>query len=156
MSELGPPPNPDLPFFAYGLLKPKELGFPQLHDYVSSSRPATAIGTLKIRDGIPLYVKTPGLCVKGYIIEFKPWLASDAWAAIREFEPGAQYKWLETEVTDSNGVVRVNILEGRKPDIGTGGDSESEWSVRLDPVFKEGLEVVGRLMKQAAPRGIQP
>ena len=48
-------PRIDLPFFAYGLFKPGQLGFLRLRDLVKHSEPDCALqGTLLERDGLPI------------------------------------------------------------------------------------------------------
>jgi hypothetical protein len=52
------PGKPDVftfPFFAYGLLKPGELAFSLIEPFVARLDRAIARGTLRLRDGIPIF-----------------------------------------------------------------------------------------------------
>ncbi len=137
------PLNSDLPFFAYGLFKPGQLGFDSLQEHVLE-KPISAwmIGDLYERDGVPLF--TDGtLEISGALISFKPGHAFPAYQTIAKLEPERQYKW-ETKTT--TGGVRANLLVSKSSE-GAHHIDESEWDGRRDPHFHQALELVNSILK---------
>ena len=69
------PLNPNctaLPFFAYGLFKPGQLGFERLEPHVADCRMRCVVdGTLWLRDGIPLFESATGDRTSGALIYFR-------------------------------------------------------------------------------------
>jgi hypothetical protein len=65
------PQNPELPFFAYGAFKPGELAFTQIETFLDQQPTrATAAGSLKVRDGLPLLDDRSGGSVQGFLLTF--------------------------------------------------------------------------------------
>jgi len=154
MPSLGQPDNPNLPFFAYGLLKPGEPAYSQVEPFVSSQAPATALGTLRLRDGIPLFDPGGDGRVVGQLLWFDQAVLDHAWAAVSSFEPATQYRWSVVDAHAPQAHIRANVLEGRRLQDGTAGEGVTEWSAAWDPVFTEGLDEVRRLVHEAAPNGV--
>jgi hypothetical protein len=79
------PENPELPFFAYGLFKPGQLGFDVLRDFVEESKPEHVLGDLMEKDGVPLFVDG---CSKvgGVLLKFASDKAADAYQQIASIE----------------------------------------------------------------------
>jgi hypothetical protein len=155
MSTLGQPDDVTLPLFAYGLLKPGELAFSIVEPYVVSRAGATAPGTLWMRDGIPLFDPSESGSVVGTLLWFDPDRLGEAWSAVTSFEPATQYKWSVVEASAGQGTA-ANVLEGRRVRDGTAGENVHEWSAARDPVFREGLDEVRLLVREAAPNGVAP
>ena len=64
-----PPDDLELPFFAYGLLKPTELGYHHVAALVSTAETASTTGArLCIRDGLPLLLNEPHGRVHGALL----------------------------------------------------------------------------------------
>lgn len=136
------PQNLDLPFFAYGSFKPAELAFTQIERFLGQQpTPATASGSLKVRDGLPLLDDRGGGTVHGFLFTFKKDRCSTAYTTICGFEPKNIYFWKEALL--SSPTLLTNLLVGKKLDRGRPHDLEgNSWSFRLDPVFNYGLRVV--------------
>ena len=143
-----------LPFFAYGLLKPGELAFSLVEPFVTCRERATVRGTLWLRDGIPLF--DPGVSgqVGGWRLWFDRARLDEAWSVVSSFEPATQYKWGIVETLSGEEEIVANVLEGRRVRIGSARESVQQWSAGRDPVFIEGLDEVRRLVREAAPDGV--
>lgn len=135
------PPDPALPFFAYGIFAPGQIAFFQIKSYVRETTACSIPGVLRIRDGLPILcapVRSEG--VDGYRIDFnEPTDAAAAYDAIQKMEPKSQYYW--TAVND------MNVLFGRSPGKGTSerepyAEGGSGWSSWTDPAFEDALELV--------------
>lgn len=142
--------NPDdcgLPFFAYGLFKPGQLGFERIESFVSDCQLHCFVnGTLWLRDGIPLLESGIGDSVGGSLIFFRPEESRTAYGRVSEIEPDDQYRWGTVEVPIQAGkqerIQRANALLGRKPQRGSVAFQELDWDGHDDPLFNEGLDVV--------------
>lgn len=131
------PERPELPYFAYGLLQPYELGYRQVKSFVRSQWRASIAGALNSRDGIPmLSLDGPGK-VHGWLMEFHD-PAETAYSAIGAFEPRDLYRWGEVVVDDGT---PANTLIGRTK-TGSRPLEEEQWSGRDDPVFTHAMRVV--------------
>jgi len=112
------------------------------------------LGTLWIRDGIPLLDCGQVAVSAGWLLWFEPSRLAEAWPAVCSFEPAAQYRWAVRPVRASGQEIAANVLVGRKLGAGIPAESVGDWSARNDPVFTEGLGEVRRLIAEAAPGGV--
>jgi hypothetical protein len=132
-----------LPFFAYGSFKPGELAFTQIENCLDKP-PIAAIapGSLKVRDGLPLFdYHVDGGAILGFILTFRQEKRIMAYETICRFEPKELYSWKDVSLTSPP--VRANLLVGKKPLKGRPHDIEgNEWSFRMDPVFQYGLPII--------------
>jgi hypothetical protein len=147
------PANIALPFFAYGLFQPGQLGFDRIDQHVHKwQMPCATGGTLWIRDGIPLLELGGSDKISGTLVFFLPTDAALAYQRICEIEPDAQYRWGEIDVTYHVGhgdtSARANALIGRKPKRGSVLFEGNAWDGRNDPLFKEGLAVVEDILNR--------
>ena len=156
MPPLLPPGDPGRPFFAYGLLQPGELAFPQLEPFVSSQNRAQVRGTLRLRDGIPLLDPDYDGQVEGWLLQFDPARQAEAWQAVCAFEPPSQYTWAVAEAISAAGTTPANVLTGRKLGSGTTPGTVQRWSASQDPVLAEGLDEAEQLAREAVPDGSVP
>jgi hypothetical protein len=134
------PPRTDLPFFAYGVFKPGQLGYHRVSDLVVRAEPATIPGTLRIRDGLPiadLDGASTSQHVAGHLLHFRADSGHEAYSRIAQLEPDKQYRWTEVRAAD----VSANALVGRSPKKGS-VLAEEEWDGERDPLFTSALEVV--------------
>lgn len=144
------------PFFTYGLLKPGELAFSLMEPFVVRLDRAVAHGTLRLRDGLPLFDPAPDGQVAGWLLWFDQARLGEAWSAVGSFEPARQYEWRVVETrSEEEEEIRANVLQGVLIDVGTAQESVQEWSATRDPVFKEGLDEVRHLLDEAAPDGVE-
>jgi hypothetical protein len=127
-----------LPFFAYGIFQPGQLGYHRLRELVQEARRACRIrGSLRIRDGLPLIDPDGSGEVAGTILVFKPEGTAEAYKRIGDIEPDKHYRW---DQRDAQGI-QVNVLVGRSPKKGS-VEADQEWDGRSDPLFTSALEVI--------------
>lgn len=151
---MDPPDDLARPFFVYGLLKPGEFAFPLVEPFVARKERAGVAGALRLRDGIPLLDPGASGIVAGWLLHFDPARLGDAWPVVCSFEPSAQYRWQVAGARSAEQVIAANVLVGRKLGNGTAAETVQDWSAQYDPVFKEGLAEVQRLVREAAPDGV--
>jgi hypothetical protein len=137
------PQNTLLPFFAYGIFRPNELGFLRIKPFVSEVEPYLSVpGKLLIRDGLPLLVSSDNESISGSLIHFRPENAGNAYYRIIEIEPDYQYHWDLLPIAGSSGQQRgANVLKALNPGKGTIA-LEGIWEGKSDPFFKEALETI--------------
>lgn len=135
------PKDTTLPFFAYGIFKPGQLGYHRLRELVAEAEPNCEInGQLLLRDGLPIIDEKPGFpstCV-GTLLTFKPNAVEDAYQRIAEIEPDKHYRWGVARAQNAN----INVLFGRNPTKGSLPCEDVEWDGRNDPLFTAALDVV--------------
>src|SRR5262249_46094142 len=108
------PRDRQLPFFAYGSLKPNEPAHHQIKDLLQSTpTPALIHGTLWIRDSLPLLQIDGSADVDGYLLKFRPESSTIAYEKICRFEPPEHYYWKEG-VLLKKPRVKANVLVGKK------------------------------------------
>lgn len=131
-----------LPFFAYGLFKPGQLGFGSIREFVREVIPKTTMaGILYERDGVPLFVdpsEMEGGEVVGALITFDPEGAQTAYQRIAALEPQRQYKWGTRRTTRG---IEANVLVSESFK-GAHQIEESNWDGRKDPHFGAALDMV--------------
>jgi hypothetical protein len=158
VASLPEPPAPDRPLFAYGLLKPRELAYPEIAEYVSQTDAGTIRGCLRLRDGLPLFDPAGPGEVSGCLLRFDPLRSQEAWAAVGNFVPDKHYKHYKYDTADvamaAGEHVEANVLVGRRIGRGTAPEELDCWSAVLDPAFVEGLAEVSALTIETAPAGV--
>jgi hypothetical protein len=128
-----------LPFFAYGIFRPGQLGFFQLKELVKEIKPSIEIrGCLLLRDGLPIIDPEGRGEVKGVLLEFHSDKTAEAYDRIAAMEPDKHYTW---GVADAHGV-KANVLFGRNSKKGSVSCEEMEWSGWDDPLFNDALKVI--------------
>lgn len=153
---VGPPVDTALPFFAYGLLKPDELGFRQLESQVTIQQPGEVRGRLRMCDGLPVLDLDGGGGVRGWVLD----LNSQAYDAVGSFEPANLYKWGIAQIEAEPSVLRANVLlrnpESKIKVRDDGGDTIDEWSAATDPVLHYGLPAVASIARRTALKPFLP
>ncbi len=143
------PSNIRLPFFAYGIFKPGQLGYLRLIGLVAEAKPDCEIkGALMIRDGLPIIDEKPDYSntCRGTMLTFKPDAVEAAYQRIAEIEPDKHYRWGVTSVQ----AIDVNVLFGRSPRKGSVFCEDAEWDGRSDPLFTAALEVIDEALQANA------
>src|SRR3546814_8220622 len=142
---VGLPPDTALPFFAYGLLKSRELAHRSvIGGDLERSQDAVIIGaTLRYRDGLPLLDdQGTGGRVRGELL----WLDGDGevYSRVGDFEHRRHYRWVTRQVLvgDDDAEVAANVLAGRSPRKGSTREDFESWTSAEDPVLTSGLCVV--------------
>ncbi len=142
------------PFFAYGALKPGELGHDLIADEVDRMESATVTGYLWVRDGVPLIFSDSD---KGQVEGTAIWFKSlRGYRQISRFEPRSFYQWGSVEL--SNGV-QANALvpaHGLKPDRGGGDALWEPWQTARDPLFNFGLNTVSAAIRADGQAPLNP
>jgi hypothetical protein len=142
-------PRADLPFFAYGLFKPGQLGFLRLRELVEQSEPDCALrGTLLERDGLPIVDEDGMGTVRGSLIFFHRRTLIEAYLRIIEIEPDKHYRWGIGRVETRRGIREANVLFGKSPRRGSDALGQSDWDGKRDPLFTSALEVVQEVANQ--------
>jgi len=142
------PDDISLPFFAYGVFQPGQLGFLRLKGFVSHVHDACANGALYERDGLPLFVPGQGGPVHGKVLFFTEGTASEAYLKVAELEPRKVYCWTKVCYSEKGnpqeGVpgAQANVLKGRSPEKGSSDIHLSKWDGRCDPLFTTALDMV--------------
>ena len=140
------PHDVTLPFFAYGIFKPGQLGYLRLKDLVANAVPDCEIkGALLIRDGLPIIDEKhghSGTCT-GTMLTFKPDAVEAAYQRIAEIEPDKHYRWGVASVQGTD----VNVLFGRSPKRGSLPCEDAEWDGKSDPLFTAALDVIDEVLQ---------
>ena len=146
------PSKTDLPFFAYGIFKPKQLGFFRIKELTKNFDKGEVEGILKERDGLPLLIKSSDFQIKGYLIYFYDSREKEAYHRIIEIEPDEVYRWDEIKVNiKENESITANVLLGKREQRGS-SDLEycGEWNGKEDPFFKDGLKEIEEILRKNA------
>ncbi len=148
IAAMSPPQRPELPFFAYGLFKPDQLGFNSLRPFIKGITHDTMDGDLYERDGVPLFVENspaPTGEVIGTLITFKEEHTEGAYRTIASIEPEQQYKWVV--LTTGNGT-EANVLVAKSTN-GAHPIDGYNWDGKKDPHFNEALNLVESIAKNS-------
>lgn len=132
------PKNIELPFFTYGIFKPKQIAFSVIGEFVNSYVVKSIDNYYQfLRDGLSFISYKEGSSVQdGYKINFKPDKAKDAYFNVSNKEPRNLYKWIE--IDNMNALVAVNEI-GLDKHFHGDPDKIIGWN---DPYFHIGLEVI--------------
>lgn len=144
-SRVGAPPSLDLPFFAYGFLKPGELAYEQIEAHVGSSVEAATSAELHVIDGMPILRANARGLVRGYLLDLDP----EGFDAVGAFEPSTHYQWTEVVLGEPEGARAwaLTAAESGSLRIPTDGSAfVDHWTAATDPVFAYGLPSARRLV----------
>lgn len=137
------PNNLSLPFFAYGIFKPGQLGFIRVKDLVLNVEvDAFVDGALLERDGLPIIDRQERDSVRGAVLYFRSGSEQEAYNRIVEVEPEEHYTWGVSVAKFGAGSAKTNVLFGRSPQKGSVLLDEGDWDGRKDPLFTSALQVV--------------
>lgn len=140
------PDNSSLPFFAYGIFRPGQLGYFQLREFVHEiAEPLEIDGMLLLRDGLPIIDPNGTGRIKGVLLTFQATRADEAYGRIAALEPDKHYRW-GTSLTKG---VPANVLFGRSPKKGSVYCEDAEWNGWDDPLFTSALEVIDETLQSS-------
>ena len=128
MAKIHRPNDPDLPYFAYGAFKPKQVAFPVIKHFVDYVEPYELNRyQLKHRNGMPMVVEDYcDVSIKGYLIYFNDNTVQvynksknrnelwDAYDFICKTKPKSLFKWRDEHIGDKY----FNIILGKDSDFG--------------------------------------
>ena len=127
----------NLPFFAYGILKPGEIAYSNIKKYIVDKDPIMISYPMKYRDGLPILVpdENDGT-VNGFIYTFND--KKEAYETIDQTISNDLYEW----GTVNTKMGKANVLFGKDPDRGSVDDAESDldmenYTGRNDPIFSK-------------------
>lgn len=144
------PTNIELPFFAYGIFRPGQLGFFQISDFVERFQQASVKALLVEKDGIPLLIsKNLDRDCSGYLLFPKEDQAENFYKTISNMEPADFYRWETIKVNQTNtdfGPINANILSSRRDLGGTHTLEKDYWDGREDPLFVLGIDEVRKAL----------
>lgn len=139
--------NAPTPWFVYGSLKPKQLGFRRIAQFISHSEPVELSGhELVLRDGLPgIRVSDQGRLVRGFLLWPKPGVDEALRRAIAAFESPKIYEVKDVAVNEEGSAVlaHANVLkhsDKSSPEIIRNG----RWAVQQDLSFRHALPVLWR------------
>jgi len=136
------PDDPGLPFFTYGLFRPRQIGYRDIRPFVQDAEDDWNVqGELLERDGLPLLAEGRNQ-VPGWLIRFKPESAASAYAAINSIEPDRLYRWVAADVQREGVHFQANVLIGRSPRKGSNHPDYQIWEGDKEPLFTAALDVV--------------
>lgn len=143
----------NLPFFSYGFFRPGEISFLGIKDFVASAIANTIEGDLVLRDEVTLFKDSKNQTVEGYLINFKPEFANDAYSFINSLEPKKLFKWKVKYIEN----ISFNILYGVKPDRGSDDIREADWkTIWDDPFFTSALDVLSEMPNEKFEWDLKP
>ena len=129
-------------WFVYGSLKPGELGYRQIKEFIETYEKAKLKGYgLLIRDGLPGLEERNGGIVDGYNLYAKLGQESELASFIEQFEDPSLYEVCEVKVTIDSGA-DVQAASNFLKYIRNGNPEpiqSSTWSICDDPLFRHGL-----------------
>jgi hypothetical protein len=139
------PADISLPFFAYGIFRPGQLGFFQLKTFVGAiEEPSQIVGSLLLRDGLPIIDPAGNGNVNGALLHFATARAAEAaYDRVSALEPDKQYRW---GTSPANGTI-ANVLLGRSPGKGSVHCEHDEWNGWDDPLFTSALDLVDEALQ---------
>jgi len=143
---VGLPPDPSLPLFAYGIFRPDEIAWPRIISFVESHASTDVDGwELRQRNGLPLATPQSNAKLFGHRVRFKD--PRSAYVLVGNVEPSGEYKWVS--ISDSTGE-NCNLLAAKSPEKST--EPIGQWTSARDPLFQYGMEFVGGVIVEVAPR----
>lgn len=146
MTNLKPPADTTLPFFAYGLLKVDAPAHSLLDGLVASVEDSIVAGQLHIRDGLPLLAVGTGPGVKGSLFRFRNGLADEGYRRVSIFEPAEHYMWQRVTVL-AEPPATAWALVGVDPLLGSVRSDDVAWRPGPDAAFSEAMDEIRSLIE---------
>jgi len=140
-------PEHPMKLFVYGSLKPGELGFEQIENFVSNHSAAELHDfALYVRDGLPVIRKqAPGETVSGALLSINVGMEEKFWRVAIEYEGSTNYKLENSLPVISEGrELLAGAFIGRKMGKGNPERLYSPWTSKLDPIFSRSFPLLHR------------
>ena len=141
-NNLKTPNDINLPFFAYGILKPGEIAYSNIKELIDVKDEAVINYGMKHRDGVPILLskEKEWARTRGYLFHFNE--NEEAYKIICQTISNKLYRWGTINI----GTEKVNVLFGKRPSKGSNAiESESDresYTGKNDPLFKEGIQLI--------------
>ncbi len=121
------------PLFVYGSLKPNELGYDQIADFVEESIEGRLLDfNLNLRDSLPMVIAAPNWEVDGYLLWPKESQESNFLEAVESYEGGLYTKPQLKNVQINNEVVLAKVFIGKSPRKGNPTLLYTPWTSIMD------------------------
>jgi len=134
----------NLPLFVYGSLKPRELAFGQIKDFLAGNEPSFVDGfELKLRDLMPLVQRAPGKeKLPGFVLTPKVEYQDIFYETVQCYE-GNNYELISSTSTNNSGeTIDVNLFVGRSTEYGGAEYFDGEWTGSRDPLLSKSFPCV--------------
>ena len=136
------PEDSSLPFFTYGIFKPRQIAYSRIEIFVDESFPCQINYRMLIRDGVPLISPDESEHSKtnGFLIKFKERFSKKAYKTICITEPNELYEWKVIKVGDT----KANVLVAKNHNIGSSllEGTVGYYDGKEDPFFDEAIRIV--------------
>lgn len=134
----------NLPLFVYGSLKPGELAFGQVKDFLAGNERSFIDGfELKLRDLMPLVQRVAGKeKLSGFVLTPKVECQDIFYETVQRYE-GNNYELSTCLSTNNLGeTVEVNLFVGRSTEYGGAEYFEGEWTGNRDPLLSKSFPCI--------------
>lgn len=134
--------------FVYGTLRPGELAYNQVAQFVKNSAEATVDGwELAVRDGLPLIRPHPTSAVEGDVLFPVPESEAGLADAIQAYEGTALYRPQVVKASTLAGPISATAYIGIAPNKGSPVVIDRPWQSVDDPLLSAGLDAVAKLAR---------
>ena len=134
----------NLPLFVYGSLKPGELAFGQVKDFLAGNERSFIDGfELKLRDLMPLVQRVAGKeKLSGFVLTPKVECQDIFYETVQRYE-GNNYELTTCPSTNNSGeTVEVNLFVGRSTEYGGAEHFDGEWTGSRDPLLSKSFPCI--------------
>ena len=143
---LNMPRDTDLDFFAYGILKPGQIAYSKIKDYVDEKTKTMIDYPMKHRDGVPILLnqEKKHYRTNGYLLHFND--NKKAYEIISKSFSRKLYLWGTIDIENK----KVNVLFGKNPEKGSNhieGKDRRDFDGKNDPMFREAIELIEKNLK---------
>ena len=155
------PDDISLPFFAYGIFKPKQVAHSKIKNHVDEekTRPAKVNYLMKHRDGVPILVdgESEYNHTEGTLLTFRQGHEKEAYDIIAKTLSKKLYEWKSILINGEN----VNVLFGVNPDYGSDYIESCAERVSFDgkndPFFNDAIKLIEKnLNSNKHSPGLEP
>lgn len=139
--------------FVYGSLKPGELAYEQIENYVASTQTAEVRGySLYVRDGLPLINQSSATeTVTGVLLNVIPSAQEEFWEIVGDYEGTTNYKRDDfVTISVSGGDVVGTAYIGMKINEGHPEELQEPWTSKQDPLFGKSFPLMHERSKKTA------
>jgi gamma-glutamylcyclotransferase (GGCT)/AIG2-like uncharacterized protein YtfP len=149
----------DLPLFVYGSLKPGELAYEQVSNYVADFRDATLDSyQLYIRDSLPIIARSLGNSkVEGVLLFPKEDQRESFANTVRAYHGTSNYSLKsDLEVTSQGTDYRAEVFVGRKMSKGHPEEIDGLWATRFDRIFAQSFPLLHKKISATRLKPVDP
>jgi gamma-glutamylcyclotransferase (GGCT)/AIG2-like uncharacterized protein YtfP len=148
-----------LNLFVYGSLKPGELGYGQIEEYIESYSEAELRGyQLYLRDGLAVInEEINGETIEGVLLTVIPQVKNRFWKAVEDFEGNTNYRRLDdVEIFLKTGNVIGSVYVAKSIKKGGAVAMHGPWTTCLDPIFSQSFPLLYKKIAEAPTSFVAP